>query len=52
MKFTQGYYTIEQIKNLINIHSEGQVHITRVWQENKQLCILTSNNLRLKIRLV
>jgi hypothetical protein len=52
MKFEQGHYTLSQMEDMIKIHSNGTIHIVDVWQEGKQLAILTSNNIRFKIRMI
>ncbi len=51
MKFEQGYYTLKQIEDMINVHSNGKVHIEYVLQKNNQLCVMTSNNLKILARM-
>jgi len=51
MKFNQGYYTLNQIEEMVNIHTNGLIHIVEVNQENDQLAITMSNSLRIKIRM-
>lgn len=51
MKFEQGYYTLRQMEDMFNVHSDGKVHILEAHQENNQLVITTSNNLKFKIRI-
>jgi hypothetical protein len=51
MKFEQGYYTLKQIEDMIDIHGNGKTHIHCANQENNQLVITIDNNLRIKIRL-
>jgi hypothetical protein len=48
----QGYYTVNQIDDMVTAHSEGKLQVVGVRQENNQFVVETNhkNNIRIKIR--